>query len=339
MQAEGFTKKTMILLELNSNDLLETRFAFSPMLELVLSYRVLMHPELQSIHLHWVSEAYCATETMIFPYMDAVITPKHYITDFITPTPTTAVRNLDDAIEGLRATPEDLIRKNVRELLEFNRSTPSNVLQHFLDDPRCALEKLIAEMDVYWRTTLAHHWPRIRTVLENDVLYRARQHALQGIEVMLSDLDKKIRYQDGAIRFDKRLDEQFCHQGKAGGLGLQLVPAVFTAPYLNWQVAPEWKPMLVYSARGTGLWHQESPQLNQALTQLIGTSKARILHALAEPVNTGELAIKLAVTPGAISQHLGQLTDAGLVESHRSGNRVYYRLSPRGEGLLELFAD
>src|SRR5262245_21361540 len=117
----------MILLELNPNDLLETRFAFSPMLELVLSYRVLMRPELQSVHMHWVAEAYCAVETMTFPYMDALIMPKHYIADFITPTPTTAVRNLDDAIERLRATPEDLVRKNVRELLEHKRSTPSNV--------------------------------------------------------------------------------------------------------------------------------------------------------------------------------------------------------------------
>jgi len=41
--------------------------------------------------------------------------------------------------------------------------------------------------------------------------------------------------------------------------------------------------------------------------------------------------------PGAVSQHLARLKQAGLVESQRAGNRVYYRHTPRGKALVELF--
>jgi DNA-binding MarR family transcriptional regulator len=56
------------------------------------------------------------------------------------------------------------------------------------------------------------------------------------------------------------------------------------------------------------------------------------------PMNTGEIAQRLQITAGAASQHLSRLNQAGLVEPHRSGKRVYYHLTSRGEKLLALFA-
>jgi DNA-binding MarR family transcriptional regulator len=49
------------------------------------------------------------------------------------------------------------------------------------------------------------------------------------------------------------------------------------------------------------------------------------------------MAHRLSLTSGAISQQLDRLKRAGLVESHRSGKRVYYRLTRRGEDLIALF--
>jgi DNA-binding transcriptional ArsR family regulator len=52
---------------------------------------------------------------------------------------------------------------------------------------------------------------------------------------------------------------------------------------------------------------------------------------------TTELAGDLDRSPAAVSAHLTRLKVAGLVEPHRSGKRVFYRLSGAGEALLEVF--
>ncbi len=40
-----------------------------------------------------------------------------------------------------------------------------------------------------------------------------------------------------------------------------------------------------------------------------------------------------------MSQHLARLRRAGLVEPHRKGRRVYYRLNSSGESLLDLLGE
>mgnify|MGYP000153288210 CR=1 FL=1 len=68
---------------------------------------------------------------------------------------------------------------------------------------------------------------------------------------------------------------------------------------------------------------------------------ARICRALAVPARisivkllkqrslcVGALARLLGLTPGAVSQHLRLLRDAGLVEPERRGYFIHYRLNP-----------
>ena len=103
---------------------------------------------------------------------------------------------------------------------------------------------------------------------------------------------------------------------------------------------PHWLPMLIYGARGGGLWYREEvPDPEEPLTLTLGAAKAKLLLTLKQPAHTAELAQKLSVTAGAVSQQLGRLHEAGLVESHRSSSRVYYRLTARGEKLIAVFAE
>lgn len=67
--------------------------------------------------------------------------------------------------------------------------------------------------------------------------------------------------------------------------------------------------------------------------------RARVLWSLRSPVTTKEVARRLGVTPSAVSQHLSRLHRAGAVERTRVGRRVYYRLSPRGEAVLDAFSE
>ncbi|MCG3128623.1 MAG: hypothetical protein CHACPFDD_03512 [Phycisphaerae bacterium] len=77
----------------------------------------------------------------------------------------------------------------------------------------------------------------------------------------------------------------------------------------------------------------------------MGTAVAedRIFQALADPsrrrifesLTRGEAAVKdltarFDISQPAISQHLGHLKSAGLVNRRRDGRNVYYRVEPRG---------
>jgi DNA-binding transcriptional ArsR family regulator len=57
------------------------------------------------------------------------------------------------------------------------------------------------------------------------------------------------------------------------------------------------------------------------------------------PTTTTELAHQLRLSPATISAHLSRLKAAQLVEPHRNGKRVYYRLSGAGESLLGMFGE
>ena len=62
---------------------------------------------------------------------------------------------------------------------------------------------------------------------------------------------------------------------------------------------------------------------------LSSTPRRKILAFLAHAeLNAGEIAERFAMTKSAVSQHLNVLENAGLVESEKRGQFVYYRLLP-----------
>jgi ArsR family transcriptional regulator, arsenate/arsenite/antimonite-responsive transcriptional repressor len=62
---------------------------------------------------------------------------------------------------------------------------------------------------------------------------------------------------------------------------------------------------------------------------LSSTPRRKILAYLAHAeLNAGEIAERFAMTKSAVSQHLNVLENAGLVESEKRGQFVYYRLLP-----------
>lgn len=330
----------MISIQLDTTDLESFRFAYSPMIELVSSFKFLTKPGSRGMFNPWVEETLRALDGIELPYMRAVILSRYYIADFVTPTPTKPQMTLSDEIAQVRNTPAELIRKHVELVIEA--SEESEIRRHFLAYPHEAVECLIEEMLLYWNRALAHHWPRIQTVLENDILFRAREMALQGLDSMFTKLNPYVQYLTGQLLLNKT---SFSRGVKTDisleGRGLQLVPMMFLCgDKVSWQIVPEYQPMIIYGARGAGLWYappEQDPE--EALTVALGEGKAKLLQVLKTPANTTELAHKLRVTAGAVSQQLGRLNQAGLVESHRSGNKVYYRLTMRGEKLLTLFAE
>jgi DNA-binding transcriptional ArsR family regulator len=70
------------------------------------------------------------------------------------------------------------------------------------------------------------------------------------------------------------------------------------------------------------------------LARVLGRSRARLLTALDAPRSTAELARRLELTTGAVSQHLSALRGAGLVTATRHGREVLYLRTQPAERLL-----
>lgn len=69
------------------------------------------------------------------------------------------------------------------------------------------------------------------------------------------------------------------------------------------------------------------------------TRRAIFEHLADHPMTVGDLAASLPVSRPAVSQHLKILKGAGLVLSHREGNKHIHQLDPDGIEALREYLD
>jgi DNA-binding transcriptional ArsR family regulator len=319
----------MILARFNTEALTRVRFAISPTLETVASLGPLDDPARGALHLPWVEQARNTTADLDLSPLRALQRPGAYNPDFINPPPSSPLAEFENELAVMLATPAEQVREEVRNAYP-GRAVPA-VLEPLLSETSTAVAQLADLMRAYWDRALSSHWPRIRSLLEHDVLYRAAQMASGGTRLLFTDLDPSVRWSEGVLRIDKcddatlELDER----------GLLLVPSVFVWPSVMIVAAPPWQPTLIYPARGAGmLWEPQRPIPPHALADLVGRTRAAVLSALDCPRSTSELANMLGVTDGAVSQHLSILTDAGLVSRRRTRRYVLYLRSSDGDSLV-----
>src|SRR5579863_9641758 len=79
---------------------------------------------------------------------------------------------------------------------------------------------------------------------------------------------------------------------------------------------------------------------NAALAALGDPTRREIFERLANgPRSVGDLARDLPVSRPAVSQHLRQLKEAGLVTDRAEGTRRVYQIDPQGLGALRQWLD
>jgi hypothetical protein len=314
----------MFTMRFGPGALARVRFAISPLAELRHSRRVLEDPGSQALHLPWAIEARRATADLDLAPLRALDPVGIYTPDFFSPPPTSPLAEFEDELARVEATPPDQVRAEIRRTYR-GRQLPV-VLQPLLDDTPTAIGTLVELLRAYWGRALAPHWPRLRAVLEGDVLHRARQIADGGAERLFADVDPTVSWAEGVLRIEKKFEET---------LGLLFVPSVFIWPTVALITDPQWQPTIFYPPRGVGmLWEPQEPAPPQALAGVLGRVRAGVLTALDSPRSTTDLARALGVTPGGVSQHLGALRAAGLVQGHRVGRVVLYLRSPAGDTLV-----
>src|SRR5437588_2030093 len=80
--------------------------------------------------------------------------------------------------------------------------------------------------------------------------------------------------------------------------------------------------------------------MEAALRAIAEPRRRRILELVGDrELSAGEIASHFEVTRPAISQHLGVLKEAGLVDERRNGTKRLYQARPQGLAELKAFFD
>lgn len=315
----------MITWRFTPDDVAQVRFAFSPLLELALSLIVLRTPARHPLHLPWIRSVRPRLTDLDLSELFAIVPIRGITADFLTPPPDSPLPDFAAELDRVRSTANNRV---VADLVDVP-DVPGPIMDRIRDDPRGAIERITDTLEAYWELAFAAYWPRIRALLEADVRWRAQRLARGGARALFDDLHETVTWHGDRLSVTDPWD----YSGALSGEGLLLVPSTMAWPRVRKMVEP-YQPMIAYPARGIAtLWETGQPPSSDALTALIGRTRARLLDALAIPDSTTALARRLNVTPGAVSQHLAVLRSSGLVTSTRIGRTVLYSRTRRGDAL------
>ena len=310
-------------------DLVRTRFAISPMWELVRSLVVLRDPSYAALHVPWLRSLSGRLDGEALVGAIALLPPRGYTPDFLTPPPAGPLGSIADDLAALRATRGATIRSEL-ELFRSQHPRAAAVVEPWLAHPRREVRRLADLLERYWAEAVAPVWPRVRAFLDADVAHRSRRLAESGPGELFSGLSSLVTWSEDHL--DVSVPD---HEATVAlsGRGLVLMPSAFAATRPHVIDRPPWQPTLIYPARGIAtLWEDATPAPD-ALARLLGATRAAVLVNLSAPRSTTELAERLSLSPATTSHHLGALRDAGLVTGRREGRAVLYVRTPLGDAL------
>ncbi|WP_327355059.1 ArsR/SmtB family transcription factor [Streptomyces sp. NBC_01304] len=313
----------MIEMILDVDDLAHVRFAISPLQETSFSLWALSYPGEFPLHLRWLRLIRDDLPALDTELLLSLVSRRRWLPDFITPRPLARMPDLAEELATVRRTDPATVAADLaaayrdEELPPTLRGTPAEVRDRIADI-----------LESYWHLALAPHWPRMRGVLEADILHRAQLLAEGGAAALFGSLHSNVQWDSGILRLHRMTAPHRVESGR----GLTLCPTLFgrraTAPIGD-------VPRVAYPARGVAtLWETVTAPAPDALGSLIGPRKAAVLAALDTPTTTATLARRLSITPSAVSQHLATLRNTGLVTRARVGRVVLYGRSDLGERML-----
>ncbi|MEV4544442.1 ArsR/SmtB family transcription factor [Micromonospora echinaurantiaca] len=317
----------MMLVGLAARDLATTRFAVSPLWEVVASVRVIRQPHRFPEHLPWVERTrprLAGLDWRILADLVPVLTG--VMPSFLCPPPSTSQPTLDVELATLAATPAEAVRA------ELGAGPRSARLAELSADPPAGLARLAEVVRAYADAAIGPYWPRMRTLLEREVLLGAQRMAGDGVAGLLNHLDPYVRLEGDTLHVDHLVVSGAV---RLDGRGLLLVPSVFCGPRVWSNFGSPGQPVLRYPARAVAtLWERDAGPHGRGLARVLGRTRAALLHELAVPTSTTELADRCGLTPGTVSAHLGALRAAGLVGAHRAGRFVLYARTTAAEALV-----
>jgi hypothetical protein len=323
----------VVRIQLGSVDLARVRFAISPAYETVMALSALRAPGENAIHLPWTSWARTRLGGIPDLKLLDALTAYHAKPASLMPPPDTRMPDMAAELRRIRAASPRRIRADI-DFLTRHDVRPPRVLREMHADPDAFLPRIVAALRAVHDVLIEPHWGRMTRLLGADIAYRAGILAEQGVHGVFAGLHREVAWREGELIVHGARSSSNPHPVTLTGQGLVLCPSVFSWPRVTVAVRPIAAGTLRYPARGIATMWEVSAAPADALAALLGRTRAAMLGLLAEPATTGDLADRLDVTAGAVSQHLGVLRAAGLVASRRDGRTLLHLRTERGDALL-----
>ena len=323
----------MIRYEVTADDLLHSRFAVSPLFELETLLRILAGVGRKRGPVPLIDRLRPAHEKLLrrtdLPAIEALFSSR-YGPSFIAPPPRSMAQTFEDDLRAMRVTPLVTARAEIAEGLTYHPCSDPTILE-VLESPD-VVARFASTLEECWHELLAQEWPQLRAVCERDVVHRSGELSRAGWAAALAGLNRKVRWNSGGIEL---LRPQHHGPISLGGKGLLFIPSVFVWPEVAMFFDDPWPKAIIYPARGVAsVWQAGTVVSHDALSDLIGRTRARLLLALSSPASTTQLARVCGLAVGAVGDHLRVMLRAGLLHTARSGRSVIYSRTRFGDTLV-----
>ena len=324
-------------------------FTYSARLQAVFSLHVLVEPQRHPLHHAWIRRmrnlplalrrelAACS-----FAFGSAPPSLGTALPDPLASIPAGPCESFEDGMAAIRGLPADTVAAGFADALAIGDRTRTPQTESALmmahDDPAAFLERLCLLLEEYWATGFEQEWERLEPHLAGSVTDAGRLMLAGGLAAFVDTLGPRVRARGDRSGFDLEVScaPQWGSAQDAPDVDVMVtetftfVPTVFSWPHIWYAVDRAWPLGMTYHV--PPIADAARPRVPPA--DLVGILRAcgddvrlRAMRWIAErPRSTQELAPLVGITEPALSKHLRQLADAGVLEPRRDGRYVLYHL-------------
>lgn len=341
-------------------------FAYSPLVEAVLSLHVLVEPKHHPLQHEFVRRMRSLPPSLRRRIADLAFVYRHTMPDFVSPSADEEYGSFEDELARLLSLDDEtLALELLRPLYDHAgrrdpallddervrahvRASPAPELAELIfDDPR-ELARMLAELLAdYWEEAFGGEWERLEPRLAAAVVEAGRTIAAGGVYALLHGLSRSLRVDPSREEFG--LDVPHEHRIEVTDSNrLVLIPSAFVWPHVRVNCDEPWPLSVIYPASfvtADARPRIPSADLVRLLRALGDDTRLRALRLIAErPRSTQELAPLVGISEAGLSKHLRQLAQVGVVTTRREGYYVLYsvdpeRLAPLSETLFAFLTE
>jgi DNA-binding transcriptional ArsR family regulator len=328
----------VIELSFSTVDVGRIRFALSPVREAVSGIRALNTATPNGLLAPWLRQVGPRRTEVDLDLLTALVRPTGYIPDFLVPAPRHRSSTIAAGLAQIAASEPAFVADQLRHLAAHpvaqrgpGRADRVQLLEDLIATPDSGLDRIVTELDQWWRVAIAPYWPRLRALLHDDVTFRLDELANGGVQQLFRTLHPLISFSGDTLRIAK----YYSGRSPLRQRGLLLMPCVFAWPDVLVGTADPDVSTLTYSPRGLGrLWQPPDGTAAEPLAGVLGRTRAALLAQLDLPMSTAQLATLLDLAAPTVNVHLKALQAAGILSARRDGHSVLYRRTRLGDLLL-----